>query len=241
MTPSSTEPVACVDSNQPHGFLTPLPFVTPYALNMASCHQSTRQLLEKTPSYACLYRHKRNDGYYGVKKGSGKRKEHSLGTIARKLAESSLKPRFADLERVVSQAERTTLALLLGKFVATNQGKAPKTRASNSAVIKVLKTTWQPGLDLRVSAIKPSHLNEWLAQHEARLKNTTYNRYCGFLKQLFETAVQDRNIAESPLNGVKTKGRSRRSRFGMSPRYRSCSHDKWALTLPVGCAMRMTI
>ncbi len=53
--------------------------------------------------------------------------------------------------------------------------------------------------------ILPSHLNEWLAQHEGRLKHSTYNRYAGFLRQLFEIAVTDRLIAESPFDGVRTK------------------------------------
>jgi hypothetical protein len=44
---------------------------------MATNHRSPRQLLENTPSYPCLYRHKRNGVYYGAKKVSGKRKENS--------------------------------------------------------------------------------------------------------------------------------------------------------------------
>ena len=172
---------------------------------MAINHQSTRQLLDKIPSLPCLYRHTVNGTYYGVKKVSGKRKEHSLGTTDRKLAERRLKQWIDDFEKVDASASRITLGTLLDKFVVAHQGQSAKTQATNSAIITVLKSTWQPGLDLRVSEIKPSHLNEWLAQHEARLKNTTYNRYCGFLKQLFEIAVLDRIIAESPLLGVRTR------------------------------------
>jgi integrase len=53
--------------------------------------------------------------------------------------------------------------------------------------------------------VKPSQLSEWLGQHERRLKNTSYNRYAGFLKQVFEIAVTDRMIAHSPFDAVKTK------------------------------------
>lgn len=31
-------------------------------------------------------------------------------------------------------------------------------------------------------------LDEWLAHEEPRLRNVTYNRYAGFLKQLFDIA-----------------------------------------------------
>ena len=54
------------------------------------------------------------------------------------------------------------------------------------------------GIDIEVRHIRPSHLDEWLALHESRLKNTSYNRYAGLVKQLFEIAVKDRIIAESP-------------------------------------------
>ena len=39
----------------------------------------------KVPQVPCLYRHSLNLGYYGIKKQSGKRKEHSLRTKDRKL------------------------------------------------------------------------------------------------------------------------------------------------------------
>lgn len=35
--------------------------------------------------------------------------------------------------------------------------------------------------------------------------NTSYNRYAGVLKQLFEMAVKDRIIAASPFFGVSTR------------------------------------
>jgi hypothetical protein len=55
-----------------------------------------------------------------------------------------------------------------------------------------------------VRQIRSSHLDEWLASQEKRLKNTTYNRYAGLLKQLFHIAVRDRVISESPFTGVQT-------------------------------------
>ena len=58
---------------------------------------------------------------------------------------------------------------------------------------------------MHVCDVKPSHLAEWLGQHEGRLKNTSYNRYAGFLKQVFEIAVADRMIARSPFDDAKTK------------------------------------
>lgn len=172
---------------------------------MSEKHQSTRQLLAKIPNFPCLYRHTVNDNYYGIKKIARQRHEHSLRTTDRKVAERKLKGWIADLERIDAQAAQLTLSGLLDKFLALGAGQAPKTRGTNQAMVNVFKRTWRPGLNTGVSEIKPSHLNEWLAQHEARLKNSTYNRYARFLSQLFGIALTDRLIAASPFEGVRTK------------------------------------
>ena len=52
---------------------------------------TTRQLLAKIPNVPCLYRHRINGTYYGIKKLQGKEKDHSLDTTDRKLAERRLK------------------------------------------------------------------------------------------------------------------------------------------------------
>jgi hypothetical protein len=59
----------------------------------------------------------------------GKRKEHSLGTTDRKIAERRLKSWLSELEVVDAETEKTTLNQLLEKFTAMNRGKAAKTQA----------------------------------------------------------------------------------------------------------------
>jgi integrase len=184
--------------------LTPL-FVTPYTPCMDTNQQkSTRQLLDKIPTVQCLYRHKLNGTYYGIKKQSGKRKEHSLQTADRKIAERKLAEWVKGLDKIDSTAEKTSLAQLLEKFIAANRGKSAKTQATNASIIKRFTSEWKHGLDIRASKIRPSYLSEWLANQEGRVKNTTYNRYCCFLKQVFEIALADRMILASPFADVKT-------------------------------------
>ncbi len=167
--------------------------------------QSTRQLLAKIPNFPCLYRHTVNGNYYGIKKAARRRHEHSLRTTDRKVAERRLNQWIRDLEKIDTRAAKLTLAALLEKFLTLNQGKAQKTQATDRSIVNVIRKTWRHGLDMQVGEIKPSDLNEWLAQHEGRLKNSTYNRYAGFLKQLFQIALTDRLIADSPFDGVRTK------------------------------------
>ena len=166
--------------------------------------KSTRQQLVKVPLVPCLYRHSLNCGYYGIKKLSGKRKEHSLRTKDRKLAERRLKEWLANLSKIDAGVERLTLHEMVEKFQKANLGKSASTQATDRSIIKKLKDTWPYDYRMKVSDIRASHLNEWLALHEKRLKHTSYNRHTGFLKQLFAIAVDDRVIAESPVDKLKT-------------------------------------
>ncbi len=50
--------------------------------------------------------------------------------------------------------------------------------------------------DPQVRNIRTSHLEEWLAKQERRLKNSSYNRYTGVIKQLFALAVRDRILVK---------------------------------------------
>jgi integrase len=95
-------------------------------------------------------------------------------------------------------------AQLMTSFLGANRGKSSQTRTAVRCFIKRLQETWPFGLDMEVRHIRPSHLDEWLAIHEGRLKNTSYNRYAGCLKQMFDIAVNDRIIALSPFASVKT-------------------------------------
>lgn len=159
----------------------------------------------KVPNIPGLYRNALSGRYYGVKKIRGKRKERSLQTTDRKIAERRHREWISNLQRVDREAERTTLRELLGRFVAVHQGRSVKTKKTNQSIIRKLINTWPGGIDIEIRQIRPSVLDEWLALQEPRLKNTSYNRYAGLVKQLFEIAVKDRIIAESPFDQVTTK------------------------------------
>jgi hypothetical protein len=70
--------------------------------------RSTRQLLNKIPNHSGLYRHSISCTYYAIKKVAGKRKEHSLNTKDRKIAERRLKEWVASLDKIDSELEKTT-------------------------------------------------------------------------------------------------------------------------------------
>ncbi len=132
------------------------------------------------------------------------RRDVSLRTTDRQIAERRMRDWVRNIDRVDHEKERTTFAELINIFIATNRGKSKSTQTTHSSIIKLLRRTWRPGLDIEVREIRPSHLDEWLALQEVRLKNTSYNRYAGCLRQMFDIAVNDRIIAESPFANVKT-------------------------------------
>ncbi len=55
-------------------------------------------------------------------------------------------------------------------------------------------------------------LNTWLAKHEARLKNSSYNAFTGFLNKLFDLATSDKMISktENPYDGIRKPWKSPR-------------------------------
>jgi integrase len=166
---------------------------------------ATESLYSKVPGVVGLYRHAVSGRYYGVKKIKGKRRERSLDTTDRKIAERRLKEWIAGLEKVDGAVEKTTLGQLRASFVAVNKGKSDSSQCIIEGVLREFEAWWPHGLDFQVRNIRPSHLEEWLAMQERRLKNTTYNRYAGVLKQMFQLAVNDRIIAESPFERVTTR------------------------------------
>jgi len=160
----------------------------------------------KIPHVPGLYRHTKSGRYYGEKKVKGKRKERSLGTTDRRIAETRLKVWIANLGKVDTEVEKTTLKQLIQRFKSVTQGKSDSTIATVNSILKEMLISFsEKGAAIEIRSIRPSELEAWLALSCKGLKNSTFNRYAGVLKQLFELAVNDRIIAESPFDRVSTR------------------------------------
>jgi hypothetical protein len=79
--------------------------------------------LAKVPNCPCLFRHKTNGTYYGIKTRGGKSKEHPPDTVDGKLAERKLKEWISSLDKIDAQTQRTTLKELLEKFQDTRAAR----------------------------------------------------------------------------------------------------------------------
>ncbi len=157
----------------------------------------------KVANFPGLYRHSRSGRYYACKKLHGVRRERSLETCDRKIAERRLKEWVGNLEKVDAEVEKTTLAELIERYHAVTASLSESSRATDRSIIKKFLAWWPHGRDCQVRQIRPSMLDEWLAHEAPRLRNVSYNGYTGFLKQLFAIAVKDRVIAESPAASLR--------------------------------------
>lgn len=166
---------------------------------------SSIPLYAKIPGVVGLYRHTASGRYYAVKKVQGKRRERSLETTDRKIAERRMKDWIASLEKVDTEVEKTTLRQLRQKLIAISEGKSDSTQCIVRGVLRDFEEWWPHGMDTQVRNVRPSDLEAWLAKRERKLKNSSYNRVAGVLKQLFELAVKDRIVAESPFARVSTR------------------------------------
>lgn len=160
----------------------------------------------KIPNVIGLYRHVASGRYYGVKKVKNKRKERSLGTTDRKIAERRMAEWLASLERVDTEVEKTTFNELAKSYLAINTGKSESTQyIIRSTIDDFAKFMSLRGLhNPQVRHIRTQHLELWLSGLESQHRNTSYNRYAGVLRGLFRFAVNDKIIAESPFERVRT-------------------------------------
>lgn len=89
----------------------------------------------KSPSIPGLYRHLKSGRYYAAMKMNGKRREHSLRTKDRQIAERRQRDWVAGLRIVDREVERTTFSQLVDSFLAANRGKSTQTQTRNARSI----------------------------------------------------------------------------------------------------------
>jgi integrase len=150
-----------------------------------------------------LYRYSVTKKYYAVIKVAGKTKWISLKTTDREIAGRNLKTEITKLKGTDPHQSKMTLESLLTLYEQSIQGLAEHTQATRKSILKAFRQSWPHGFGLQVSAITPGQIQLWLSQHQARLKNSSYNEYLRFLRHVFAIATNHRVIVESPVAAFK--------------------------------------
>jgi len=150
-----------------------------------------------------LFRYTANKNYYAVFKVAGKKIWKSLETADRELAERKLKDELRKRGKIDQQRSRLTLAELLELYEASIEGLADHTKATRRSILGRFKETWSGGFETPVRSISPGQVSLWVGGQRARLKNSSYNEYVRFVRQLFALAVSHAAIGESPAGALK--------------------------------------
>ena len=150
-----------------------------------------------------LYRYSATKKYYAVFKCNGKTRWISLNTTDRELAGRRVKEEIARHRKTDAKASSMTLSELLAIYEQAIQGLAPHTQGTRKSILKIFKNTWKHGLEMGVAAVSKGQLGIWLSEQRARLKNSSFNEYTRFIRQVFEIALDHKAISDSPAADFK--------------------------------------
>ena len=96
-----------------------------------------------------------------------------------------------------------TLDSLLKLYEQSIQGLAEHTQETRQSILKAFKETWKHGLEIQARTVTKGQLQIWLSTHRARLKNSSYNEYIRFVRNLFAVALDHKVVGESPASEFK--------------------------------------
>lgn len=156
----------------------------------------------------CLYRYTSNGNYYAVVRHEGKLIRRSLETDDAKLA----KRKLADFKKTLSQIDsslgKMTVEELLKKFQASLKKLDKNTIQKLGFVAQHFREKWAPGMNQSVRKVKQSEIDEWLGVMREEYSVSYYNEHVQFVRRMFDLAVADKVIAESPAKDAKTVKRA---------------------------------
>jgi len=162
--------------------------------------------LEKVRGTEGLYRYPSNGKYYARFVVNGKEVRRSLGTTDPALAKRKLLAMKETAKRIDPAAEKLTLAGLCDRYVSTIQHLRPKTVAQKTYVVARIKEEWPAGSDVLIRKVVPSQARTFLSRYT--FGASSYNAYLGVLRAMFQLAVSDGLIAESPIRDLKQRRRA---------------------------------
>jgi len=163
----------------------------------------------------CLYRYSSNGVYYARIKTEGKEIKRSLGTTDQHLAKRKL-ARFKEEQRRIDRSQgRITLAELCARYLKTVQHQKAKTFERKEAIVYRLLRNWPTGPQTSVLKIRPSDVDVWLSGF--KFGPASRNLYISCVKEIFELAVRDRIIPDSPAAHLRSARRPKPIR--LTPTY----------------------
>jgi integrase len=153
----------------------------------------------------CLYRYTPSGVYYARIKQNGKEIRQSLETDDRFLAKRKLAKMRKELAQIDLSAGKITVEELCTRYLKTVRHQKANTLEGKKSVIKHIREGWpHPTLaHQQVRDVKPSDVKTFLSTEGTRRGKSSFNQHVITLRAIFQLAVDDRIIAESPAAAVK--------------------------------------
>jgi integrase len=157
---------------------------------------------------ACLYRYNPTGQYFARVRFGGKVHRKKLKATDYQVARRKLADFKGDLERTDASLGNTSLNEVLNKYERAIGALSPKTQRDRLSIIHKLRREWYGADSLPLRTIKPSDVEAWLSEHYGGMSAAYYNAATSVLRNVFDLAVRDRIIAESPVAHVVYKKRA---------------------------------
>ncbi len=156
-----------------------------------------------------LYRSSTSGVYFAHVRIRGKLFRQSLETSDREIATRKLGDFRKKQSRVATNSGRLTIGDLCDRFEQTLGKLSRSSRKAKSGILKRIREDWPQGRGAKLSGIKSSDCEIWLARQARRLSQSHTNAYLTALRDMLRLAVRDRLIAEHPCEHLKYSKRPR--------------------------------
>jgi integrase len=155
-----------------------------------------------------LYRYNPSGQYFARVRFRGKLHRRKLETADLELAKRKLRDFKNGLARTDASKGNASFAAVLNMYADGLTG-SPKTIEDKRCIINKLKETWFAIDSLPLRAVKRSQVTAWLSKHYGHLSAAAYNAALSVIRGVFDLAVNDKIIIESPADGLIYRKRKR--------------------------------
>jgi integrase len=149
-----------------------------------------------------LYRYGTEGSYYAIWKERGKNRKKKLKSSTQRNAKIEVNRLKEKYQKLKPKARSVSLLRAAENYQGTLGTLAKSTRERAGFIIDKLRV-W-PSVHKPILEITTTELLSWLTDVTKELSKDYYNKHLGVLRQIFEMALADGLIFESPLAKVKT-------------------------------------
>ena len=171
----------------------------------SKAHPQKGRFVKQNEQY--LYRYTSSRCYFAIFRHQGKLIKRSLETTDKDLAKRRLGEFQKSLSKIELEQHKMRLSELVQMYLESIQGLDQKTIHDRTLMVKIFLKTWPQGSEQFVKDVKKAQIQLWLAKlSELRgreISKSTKNEYLRIVRQMFNLAVDQKIIPDSPAEKIK--------------------------------------